>query len=90
MDGPDERDASRGDDRVFGEIWGIVTDAAVVVCLVTTIYLIEALSHWLMPPEGPVFFRHTRFEFPFQWMVDAMHLATFATFMFRVVRRMWR
>ena len=74
----------------MNEIREIFEDAAVVGCLVLVIFGIEALSHWLIPPEGPVFFRHTSFEFPFQWMIDAAHVANFGAFMVRIARRMWK
>jgi len=68
----------------------ILADAVVVSCLVVVIYLIDLLSHWLVPPDGPIFFQRTMFEFPFQWMIDAGHIANFGTFLVRMVRRMWR
>jgi hypothetical protein len=67
-----------------------VADAVIVACVVVAIFGIDSLSHSLVPPNGPVFFRRTAFEFPFQWMVDAMHVANFGTFIIRVVTRMWR
>ena len=72
------------------EIRDILADGAIVSCVVLAIYGVDVLSHTLMPPDGPVFFRNTRFEFPFQWMIDASHIANFGTFIIRVIRRMWR
>jgi hypothetical protein len=67
-----------------------MADAVVVLAVVIAIFTVDSVSHRLIPPEGPVFFRETRFEFPFQWMIDASHIANFGTFIIRVVRRMWR
>jgi hypothetical protein len=74
----------------MNEIRDIFADAAVVVCLVLVIFGADHLSHWLTPPDGPVFFRYTVLEFPFQWLVDAAHIANFGGFLVRIVRRIWR
>jgi hypothetical protein len=75
---------------VLAEIRAILADAAIVSCVVLAIFAVDLLSQTLAPPDGPVFFRHTRFEFPFQWMIDVSHIANFGTFIIRVVKRMWR
>jgi hypothetical protein len=75
---------------VIGEIRDILAVPDIVACVVVAIYALDVLSHTLMPPDGPVCFRRTRFEFPFQWMVDASHIATFGTFVIRMIRRMFR
>ncbi|MSP01789.1 MAG: hypothetical protein EXR07_12185 [Acetobacteraceae bacterium] len=89
MDDPEPKPNS-GYAAAVAEIREILTDAVIVACVVLAIYGVDVLSHTLVPPDGPVFFRHTRFEFPFQWMIDASHIANFGTFVVRVVRRMWR
>lgn len=82
--------AETGYGAVVAELFDILADAAIVSCVVLAIYGVDVLSHTLMPPDGPIFFRDTRFEFPFQWMIDVSHIANFGTFVVRVIRRMWR
>lgn len=72
------------------EIRRTFTDAAVVACIIVAIYLLEKLLDSLFPPDGPIMFRNTPFEFPFQWMVDTMHGTAFGMFIVRVIRRQFR
>ena len=85
MNGPEPRP-----DSVLAEIRQILADTVITARLVLAIFGLDMLSHTLAPPDGPVLFHHTRFEMPFQWMVDTMHFANFGMFIVRVVRRMWR
>jgi hypothetical protein len=75
---------------MLNEIRDVLVDAAVVCGLLVGISVIGLVSHTLVPPNGPVFFEHTRFEFPFQWMIDGGHIANFGAFIVRTTRRMWR
>jgi hypothetical protein len=72
------------------EIDEILIDALVVGCFLSVLYIIDVLAVKLFPPEGPVFFRHTPFQFPLQWMIDAAHIGNFGAFLVRIVRRMWK
>lgn len=89
MEAP-EPESKSGYAATLAEIRGILADTAIVACFVLAIFGIDILSHTLMPPDGPILFHHTRFEIPFQWMIDTMHFANFGTFIIRVVWRMWR
>ena len=75
---------------MWNDIRDILADAVVVACLVMVIFGVDLLSHTLVPPDGPIFFRHTPFEFPFQWLIDAGHIANFGAFVVRMARRMWQ
>jgi len=72
------------------EIDDILKDAAIVCCFMLVIFVLDLLAAKLSPPDGPVFFRHTAFEFPLQWMVDAAHIGNFGAFLIRIWRRMWQ
>ena len=37
-----------------------------LACVVLVIYGLDLLSETLIPPDGPLFFRHIAFEFPSQ------------------------
>ena len=74
----------------LAEITGIAADTAIVAGAILDIYGIDRLLHGLVPPDGPVFFHHTRLEFPLQWMIDVSHIAALATFAVRVIRRLMR
>ena len=75
---------------VFAELAAVFGDACVVVFWIAIIVAIEAGSHILAPPVGPVFFSGTGFEFPLQWMVDTAHVLNFGGFVLRTLLRTWR
>jgi hypothetical protein len=64
------------------EIDAILIDATVVACFLAALFILDVLAVKLFPPEGPIFFRHTAFEFPLQWMIDAAHIGTSLRFWF--------
>jgi hypothetical protein len=72
------------------EIDEILIDLAVVSCFLAVLFVLDVLNVKLFPPDGKLFFQHTAFEFPLQWMIDGAHIGNFGRFLVRIARRMWK
>ena len=66
MDDAPKPEPKSGYAAMLAEILGILADAVMVAVVIVAIFGLDTLSYILFPPDGPVAFHHTRFEFPFQ------------------------